>query len=138
MAGVFGGWNDNTTPGVPYLTNMQNRYDHSLRKLLAKNSAMPIMTEGIQCKSITPGDARDLSNQGMLAAVNALRASYPNVMPFINNIADRNYVDIWTADIGPDGLHPTVKGGNNIGQIRAKESATFQISRDWVDATLTA
>jgi hypothetical protein len=74
----------------------------------------------------------------MLAAVNALRASYPNVMPFINNIADRNYVDIWTADIGPDGLHPTVKGGNNIGQIRAKESATFQISRDWVDATLTA
>lgn len=139
MAGVFGGWNDGTTPvGAPILTNYQARVDKVLRKILAKDAAIPLLVEGIQCKSIGVGDGRDLSNQGIAAAVAALQATYSNVMPFINDIADRNYVDIWTADIGPDGLHPTVKGGDNIGAIRAKKSANFMVARTRINQILAA
>jgi hypothetical protein len=138
-AGIFGGWNDGTLPGTPYLTNMQTRYTAMIQNLLNKDPDIPVMTEGIQCKSIVAGDARDLSDQGMKAAVDAFRAAgKTNIMPFISNITDRNRVDIGAADLGPDGLHPTVKGGDHIGRNRAKKSATYQISRARVTQILSA
>lgn len=137
MAGVFGGYNDGTLGGTPYNTTYQTQATAAYNRLFAKDPTMPVLVEGIQCKAVTVGDFRDLSNQGLAAAVAALKAA-GKTMYFIDNIIDRNYVDIWTADIGPDGLHPTVKGGDNIGQIRAKESATFLVPRSRVLAMQTA
>ena len=139
MAFVGGGWND----GTSYSTaTYQAAVDAGLRRLLAKNSAMPILVEGIQNKSITVGDGRDLANTGIANAVAALKTAGYNMCGFVNNLGDSlfsgQYVDLWTADIGPDGLHPTVKGGDFIGTNRAKASARFTVPRSFVNTTLAS
>jgi hypothetical protein len=136
-AGIFGGWNDGTTSGAPYLSLAQTRYTDIINNFLNKNPSMPILTEGIQCKSIGVGDARDLSNQGMLAAVNAFRAAGKiNVLPYINNILDRNYVDIATSYFGPDTIHERIRGAQHTGINRHKKSANYKIPSTWVNQTL--
>lgn len=135
MAGVFGGWND----GTSYSTaTYQARADKVYRKLLAKDATIPILVEGIQGKSVTAGDGRDLANTGLANAVALLKVAGFNMCGFVDNIGDQNYVDIGSANIGPDGLHPTVKGGNEIGVNRAKRSAAFTVPRSRVIATLAA
>jgi hypothetical protein len=136
MAGVFGGWNDGTSPvSAPITTNYQAQVASGLGRLIVKDSTMPILVEGIQCKTISPGDGRDQSNTGIKQACAALPA---NVIGFVDNIADLNYVDLATQNFGPDGIHPTVKGGNHIGINRAKRSASFTIPRSRVIAMQAA
>lgn len=134
MAGVFGGHNDGSYTTAVY----QAQVDAGLRRLLAKNPAMPILVEGIQNKYAAAGNGYDLNNRGIANAVIALKAAGYNMCGFIDNIGDANYADLGVANLGPDGLHPTVKGGNFIGVNRAKRSATFTVPRSFVITTLAA
>jgi hypothetical protein len=141
---VAGGYNDGTAPvSAPITTNYQALVTKGYNKLLAKDPAMPILVQGIQCKTVTVGDGRDQANTGIKQAVAALQAAGKPMLGFIDDFADYGnngsvYTDIWSADIGPDGLHPTVKGGDNIGQRRAKRSAQFLIARNRVAQMIAA
>lgn len=128
---IGGGYND----GAGYSTaTYKAQVLKGLNKFVAKDPSAPIIVQGIQCKSITPGGGYDLANTGIKQAC----ADVPNVIGFIDDIADYAYVDMWSADLGPDGLHPTVKGGNNIGQNRAKKMAAMKIPRSRVLAAMAA
>lgn len=136
IAGVFGMWND----GTGYSTAVYKaRAITVYQKLIAKDDTIPILVEGCQNKSVTVGDGRDLANTGLKQACAQLSS---NVIGFVDNIGDAlsgsTIVDLGAANIGPDGLHPTTKGGNFIGVNRAKRSAGFQIPRARVLATLAA
>lgn len=131
-----GGWNDGSRTTADYKARALKVWG----KQIAKDSTVPILVEGIQSKAVTPGSGSDLANTGLIqAAADASMAD--NVIGFINNLVDADYSDISTSgynNIGPDGLHPTVKGGNLIGVNRAKRSAAFLIPHDRVIAMRTA
>jgi len=141
---VAGMWNDGTAAtAAPITTTFAALATKGYNKLLAKDANMPIMVQGCQCKSITVGDGRDQANTGLKNAVAALQAAGKPMLGFIDDLADYGnngsvYTDIWSVDIGPDGLHPTVKGGDNIGQRRAKRSAQFLIARSRVAQMIAA
>jgi hypothetical protein len=131
---VAGGWNDGSLGGTPYLNTYQTRAGYAYDKLIAKNSKVPIIVAGIQPKSIVTGDARDLSNQGLQAAV----AARPNnCIGFIDQLTRWNSTQI-APKVGPDGLHPTVYGGHDIGYFYAQKAAKFKVSRAWINDQLTA
>jgi len=122
MVFVAGGWNDGTTSAGVYQATVQAGFN----RVTASDPLAPIMAAGIQDKAIVAGDGRDLSNTAIGLAV----AATPQAIGFIDQ--SRNWPiasGIPAADIGPDGLHPTVKGGDEIGQNYAKQAARFQISR---------
>jgi hypothetical protein len=126
---VAGGYNDgsgNTTATIKALAIK------GYNKFVAKQADIPIVVRGVQCKSIAPGGGYDLANTGIKQAC----AEVPNVLAFLDDIAAYNYVDIWSADIGPDGLHPTVKGGDNIGRGDAKRLAGVLLPRSYVQKTM--
>lgn len=134
IVGFFGGKNDGAQTTADYKARALKVWG----KQIAKDPTVPILVQGIQSKQTSAGDGTDLANTGLKQAV-ADPSMTSNVIGFIDDLADSNYYDIGsTNDIGPDGLHPTVKGGNHIGVNRAKRSATFMIPRSRVAAMLTA
>jgi hypothetical protein len=133
---VAGGWNDGTSSvSAPVLTNYQAVVQAGFNRVIASDPLMPILAAGIQDKSVVSGDGRDLSNQGIAAAC----AATPQCIGFIDQLHNWPLATgIDASDIGPDGLHPTLKGGDEIGANYAKKAAQFTIPRYRLNQMLTA
>lgn len=122
---VNGMWNDGDTPvSAPILTNYQAVVQAGFKRVTDSDSETPILVAGCQQKSITPGAGRDLCNSGIAAAC----AATPQVIGFINQINNWSG-DIPAKNIGPDGLHKTMCGAEEVGDNYARQSAPFQILR---------
>lgn len=137
---VAGGYNDGGTLSTATQKALALKgFDKYIAKVSGSptvaNGGLPIIVRGIQVKTITQGATYDLSNTGIKQACTDRSG---NVIGFIDDMYDYNYVDIKASNLGPDGLHPTVEGGNQIGKRDAEKIALMWLPRSYINNTLAA